>query len=53
MKTQDRLGLVRKGQVGDWRNHLSRRQSDRVDAKLQKWFAGTGLDTLWTEELEF
>ena len=34
---------LRKGVVGDWRNHFSEEQSARFDAVYEKRMAGTGL----------
>ena len=35
--------FVRKGIVGDWKNHLSEEQSAMIDALVEKHIAGTGL----------
>ena len=44
---------VRKGIVGDWRNHFNKTESDLVDEKVTKLFTGTGLEMLWTEEMKW
>ena len=37
-------GHFRKGQAGDWRNHLSEAQRRRFEAVLRRRLAGTGLE---------
>jgi len=44
---------VRKGIVGDWKNHFNKDESDLVDQKVREMFTGTGLDELWVEELKW
>jgi hypothetical protein len=44
---------LRKEIVGDWKNHFNKEESDLVDEKVRKFFTGTGLENLWTEELEW
>jgi hypothetical protein len=44
---------VRKGIVGDWKNHLNKDESDLVDQKVREMFGGTGLDELWIEEMKW
>ncbi|GBN37481.1 Sulfotransferase 1 family member D1 [Araneus ventricosus] len=39
--------LVRKGIVGDWRNHFSKEQSERMDQKFTERTKGTGIADLW------
>ena len=34
---------IRRGIVGDWKNHFSKKQSARMDAEYKKRLAGTGL----------
>ena len=36
--------FIRKGVVGDWRNHFSEEQSARLDAEYTTRLAGTGLE---------
>jgi hypothetical protein len=43
---------IRKGIVGDWKNHFNKAESDLVDEKIEKLFAGTGLESLWLEEMK-
>jgi hypothetical protein len=43
----DMPGFVRKGVVGDWRNHFSRQQAHRLAAKLRRRTEGTGADAQW------
>ncbi|KAH9377995.1 hypothetical protein HPB48_015090 [Haemaphysalis longicornis] len=40
---------VRKGVVGDWRNHFSRQQVDRMKEKIALKTAGTEVLKLWAE----
>lgn len=35
--------FLRKGVVGDWKNHLSEEQSAKIDALVEEHLAGTGL----------
>ena len=35
--------FMRKGEVGDWKNHLSEEQSAKIDTLVEKHLAGTGL----------
>ncbi|XP_055936144.1 sulfotransferase 1 family member D1-like [Argiope bruennichi] len=39
--------LVRKGIVGDWRNHFSKEQSKRMDEKFTEKTKGTNIADLW------
>jgi hypothetical protein len=50
---QDLDFLMRKGEVGDWRNHFNKAESDLVDEKVKQLFSGTGLENLWTEEMKW
>ncbi len=45
--------LVRKGIVGDWKNHFNKEESDLVDEKVVKLFSGTGLEKLWAEDMKW
>jgi hypothetical protein len=38
------VGHLRKGDVGDWRNHFSPTLSAQFDAEYARQFAGTGLE---------
>jgi GGDEF domain-containing protein len=49
----DVLKLVRKGVVGDWRNHFTKAQSDLVDDRVRQLWTGTGLENLWAEEMKW
>jgi hypothetical protein len=44
---------LRKGIVGDWKNHFTKEGSDLVVEKVRKFFTGTGLQNLWMKELEW
>jgi hypothetical protein len=50
---QDLDFLMRKGEVGDWKNHFNKAESDLVDEKVKQLFSGTGLENLWTEEMKW
>ncbi|XP_042902650.1 sulfotransferase ssu-1-like [Parasteatoda tepidariorum] len=39
--------FIRKGKVGDWRNHFSDEQSKRLDQKFDQKLSGTGAEFLW------
>ncbi|GFT43735.1 sulfotransferase 1E1 [Nephila pilipes] len=41
------VNFIRKGIVGDWRNHLSEDQSKRMDQKFAEKTKGTDLPSLW------
>jgi hypothetical protein len=45
--------LVRKGIVGDWKNHFNKEESDLVDEKVRQLFSGTGLEKLWAEDMKW
>jgi hypothetical protein len=53
MKTMNYSILIRKGIVGDWKNHFNKTESDLVDEKVTKLFTGTGLENLWSEEMKW
>jgi hypothetical protein len=39
--------FVRKGVVGDWRNHFSAGQTRRLADKFRARTVGTGIEDLW------
>jgi hypothetical protein len=45
--------IIRKGIVGDWKNHFTKEESDLIDEKVKKLFTGTGLENLWTEDMKW
>ncbi len=53
MKTMNFNIWIRKGIVGDWKNHFNKTESDLVDEKVTKPFAGTGLENLWSQEMKW
>ncbi len=44
---------VRKGIVGDWKNHFNKAESDLVDEKVRQLWTGTGLEDLWAEDMKW
>lgn len=45
----DMPAFVRKGVVGDWRNHFSAEQARRLARKLRERATGTGVEHLWPD----
>ena len=45
-------GFVRKGQVGDWKNHFTVNQNEVYDQMLKKKLAGSGLSFQYTLSLD-
>ncbi|GFX99608.1 amine sulfotransferase [Trichonephila clavipes] len=43
------VNFVRKGIIGDWRNHLSEDQSKRMDQKFAERTKGTEIENYWKE----
>lgn len=41
--------VVRKGEVGDWKNHMTKEESELVDAKFTEILGKTKLANLWKE----
>lgn len=44
--------MVRKGEVGDWRNHFSEEQAQKMKKKAEEMFKGLNLLTLWKDCLD-
>jgi hypothetical protein len=44
---------VRKGVVGDWRNHFTQEESLLIDKLIKDKFNGTGLDQYWINQLKW
>lgn len=42
--------FIRKGMVGDWKNHMNQEQSDYIDARVDKMLAGSGLTFEYTQD---
>ncbi|GFV42069.1 sulfotransfer_1 domain-containing protein [Trichonephila clavipes] len=53
MSKKDSQGVtfVRKGIVGDWRNHFSPTQNARLERRFRERTAGTDLRNLWKDDL--
>lgn len=45
----DRVNFVRKGIVGDYKNHLSAEQNQRLEAKFRERTEGTDIPELWKD----
>jgi hypothetical protein len=45
--------IIRKGVIGDWKNHFNKQESDLVDEKVKELFNGTGLEKLWAEDMKW
>jgi hypothetical protein len=45
--------IIRKGVIGDWKNHFTKQESDLVDEKVKELFSGTGLEKLWAEDMKW
>ncbi|CEF70083.1 Sulfotransferase 6B1 [Strongyloides ratti] len=45
--------FIRKGGSRDWKNYLSKEQSDIIDELFNEYFKGTKLESLWKEEMKF
>jgi hypothetical protein len=43
--------FLRKGMIGDWKNHLNEEQSKRVDEKIDKYLKGSNILSLWINDL--
>ncbi|CAL1276705.1 unnamed protein product [Larinioides sclopetarius] len=50
-KDAKEVNFVRKGIVGDWKNHLSPEQNARLEKRFKEKFAGTGLLELWKDDM--
>ena len=44
---ESKMKFVRKGIVGDWRNHFNADQNQRLEKLFHEKFDGTGLEHLW------
>jgi hypothetical protein len=50
---KDLAPFLRKGQVGDWRNTLSKEQSDAIDKRYQEVLGNTEAADWWKEEMQW
>jgi Sulfotransferase domain len=48
-RPNDMPPFIRKGQVGDWKNHFSGAQVRRLTEKFLSRTSGTGVETLWVD----
>ena len=48
-KRPEDLPFIRKGVVGDWKNHLTNEQSQEIDRLLKEKAGANGLDKLWDD----
>lgn len=49
MRDTNKIKNVRKGIVGDWRNHLSEDQNELMEKAIKAKFAGTELEHFWNK----
>lgn len=52
-KSRPKVEFVRKGKVGDWKEHFSSEQSERLQKKFDEKFQGTDIPSLWTPDILF
>ncbi|GFX99635.1 sulfotransferase family cytosolic 1B member 1 [Trichonephila clavipes] len=50
-KDAKKIALVRKGIIGDWRNHFSPAQNARLEKKFKEKTEGTDLKNLWKDDM--
>ncbi|XP_039260199.2 sulfotransferase ssu-1-like [Styela clava] len=41
------IPFIRKGVIGDWKNHMTVEQSEKIDKKLKETAKGNGCEKLW------
>jgi len=47
------VDIVRKGEVGDWRTHYSKEQSNVIDLQYKNRLKGTEAENWWVEEMKW
>ena len=45
--------IIRKGIVGDWRDHYSKDESDLIDQRVKQLLKGTPFENLWDEDMKW
>ena len=43
------MPFIRKGEIGDWKNHLSEEQSNQLDEKFKQRTRGSVFEHLWDD----
>ena len=48
-RVEGSTGFIRKGEIGDWRNHFTEEQTRKMDEKFKAKFGGTEAEHFWKE----